>query len=59
MSLYVNKLLILLQQKLADKYGVRGIPTLVILDKDGKIKDANARGTAQNASGAELPDNWK
>ncbi|XP_022313533.2 tryparedoxin-like [Crassostrea virginica] len=47
------------KQKLADKYGVRGIPTLVILDKDGNIKDANARGTAQNTSGNELPDSWK
>ena len=59
MSPEVNKFLILLQQKLADKYGVRGIPTLVILDKDGNIKDANARGTAQNTSGNELPDSWK
>lgn len=49
---------ILLQGKLGEKYGVRGIPTLIVLDKDGNIKDAEARGTAQNCPGDKLPDKW-
>lgn len=53
-----NTFYILLQAKLGEKYGVRGIPTLIILDKDGNIKDAEARGTAQNCPGDKLPDKW-
>lgn len=53
-----NIVYILLQTKLGEKYGVRGIPTLIILDKDGNIKDAEARGTAQNCQGTELPAKW-
>lgn len=59
LTLYVhNTVYILLQAKLGEKYGVRGIPTLIILDKDGNIKDAEARGTAQNCPGDKLPDKW-
>lgn len=47
-----------LKGKLGEKYGVRGIPTLIVLDKDGNIKDAEARGTAQNCPGDKLPDKW-
>lgn len=53
-----NTVYILFQAKLGEKYGVRGIPTLIILDKDGNIKDAEARGTAQNCPGDKLPDKW-
>ena len=31
-------------KNLMDKYGVQGIPTLIILDKKGKIVDDKARG---------------
>lgn len=55
--MYIN-VYILLQGKLGEKYGVRGIPTLIVLDKDGNIKDAEARGTAQNCPGDKLPDKW-
>ncbi|XP_062611849.1 nucleoredoxin-like isoform X2 [Saccostrea cucullata] len=49
-----------IKNALAQKYGVQGIPTLIILDKDGNIKDKNARGTAQSAQGSkELPAAWK
>jgi nucleoredoxin len=34
-----------IKAKLGDKYGVRGIPSLIVLDSDGNVKDAAARGT--------------
>lgn len=40
------------KQKLAEKFGVRGIPFLVILDAaDGSTKDADARNTVMSAQG--------
>lgn len=38
-----------LKQKLGDKYGVRGIPTLIVLDgRDGHVVDAAARGSVSS-----------
>ena len=39
------------KEKLANKYGVRGIPTLIILDADGNMKDGGARGTVMSNMG--------
>ncbi len=38
-------------QKLGQKFAVRGIPTLVILDSTGAIKDKDGRSTVSNARG--------
>jgi len=43
---------------LAGKYGVRGIPTLVIVDKDGKTISKTARGDVVSKGAAAL-DGWK
>jgi len=47
------------KNKLSEKYGVRGIPTLVLLHStSGKTINANARGLVmQNPSGEGFP--WK
>jgi nucleoredoxin len=37
--------------ELAERFGVNGIPMLVILDRDGKVVDANARATVMGANG--------
>lgn len=37
-----------IKDKLANKYGVRGIPTLIILDANGNLKDGGARGTVMS-----------
>jgi hypothetical protein len=48
-----------LQNVISKKYGVSGIPTFIILDSAGQIKDANGRAAVQAAGGAgKLPDNW-
>ncbi|XP_045208081.1 uncharacterized protein LOC123559968 [Mercenaria mercenaria] len=39
------------------KYGVRGIPTLVVLKPDGTTIDANGRGVVASA-GDKFPDAW-
>lgn len=40
------------KQKLATKFGVSGIPFLVVLDAaDGSVKDTNGRSTVMNAQG--------
>ena len=40
------------RQSLGMKFGVRGIPTLIVIDlATGKIKDADARSTVQQARG--------
>ena len=36
---------------LGSKFSVRGIPSLIILDPSGNVKDANGRGTVQSARG--------
>lgn len=39
-------------QSLGNKFGVRGIPSLIILDAaDGSIKDADGRSTISSAKG--------
>jgi len=48
-----------LQKVISDKYEVRGIPTFIILDSAGQVKDAKGTATVQAAGGAkQLPDNW-
>jgi thioredoxin-related protein len=48
------------QKQLSEKYGVQGIPTFIVLDKDGNIKDASARGTVQSEDkSTTLPEKWK
>ena len=40
------------KQKLAEKFGVRGIPFFVVLDgADASVKDADARNTVASARG--------
>jgi len=46
-----------LRDTLAKKYGVRGIPALVILDAKGNTVSQNARGDVQSA-GAAAFDKW-
>ena len=43
---------------LGNKYGIRGIPTLVIIDKDGKTITKNGRGEVASKGAAAL-DGWK
>lgn len=43
----------------AEKYAVRGIPYLVIIDQHGNIVDKEGRGTVETASGTQLPEKWK
>lgn len=40
-----------LAQALGQKYGVRGIPSLIVLDAGGDIKDADGRSTVSAAKG--------
>lgn len=47
------------RESLAEKYGVRGIPYLVIIDQHGTIVDKEGRGTVETASGTQLPEKWK
>lgn len=42
---------------LCERYGVRGIPTLVIVDSSAKTIDANGRGTVQSTPGTAW-DKW-
>jgi nucleoredoxin len=39
------------KRQLAEKFGVSGIPMLVVLDKDGNVKDTNGRSTVSNSRG--------
>lgn len=45
------------KSSLSTKYGVRGIPTLVIVDKDGNTISKNARGDI-SSKGAAAFDQW-
>ncbi|XP_061181171.1 uncharacterized protein LOC133189790 isoform X1 [Saccostrea echinata] len=47
------------RENLAKKYGVSGIPYLVIMDSQGNILDKEGRGTVQSFSGSTLPEKWK
>ncbi len=46
-----------IKDTLSKKYGVRGIPTLVIVDKDGNTISKNARGDV-SSKGAAAFDQW-
>lgn len=45
------------RKQLGAKYEIRGIPSLVILDKDGKVVSKNARGEVQSL-GVKAFDKW-
>ncbi|MBU1693903.1 MAG: redoxin family protein [Verrucomicrobia bacterium] len=45
------------REELKKKYGIQGIPTLVIIDSSGKTLSANARGDVANQGLAEF-DKW-
>jgi thiol-disulfide isomerase/thioredoxin len=45
------------REALKKKYGVQGIPTLVIIDAEGKTLSNNARGEVMK-NGAQAFDNW-
>lgn len=38
-------------QSLGQQFGVRGIPALIVLDQNGKVKDPDGRSTIMNARG--------
>lgn len=42
---------------LSQKFGIRGIPSIVAISKEGKVLSKNARG--QIAGSDELPEDWK
>lgn len=39
------------KEALSEKFAVRGIPTLVVVDANGNTKDMNGRETVMNAKG--------
>lgn len=45
-------------QKAAQKYGIRGIPTLIILKKNGEMLSNEGRGHVAG-SGNKWPEQWK
>merc|ERR1711972_562689 len=45
------------KKALSEKFGVQGIPMLVIVNKEGKTVDAGGRGTVQN-KGAKALEEW-
>ena len=45
-----------LKKGLSEKFGVQGIPMLVIIDKTGKTVDAGGRGTVQNKKAEALAE---
>ncbi|KAL4228827.1 hypothetical protein ACF0H5_011867 [Mactra antiquata] len=47
-----------LKNKVSEKYGVRGIPTLVILKPDGTVICENGRGDVAS-SGNAFPSKWE
>ena len=38
-------------QELGSKFGIRGIPALIVLDKNGNVKDSDGRGTVMQSKG--------
>ncbi|KAK3090271.1 hypothetical protein FSP39_010544 [Pinctada imbricata] len=46
------------KQKAATKYGIRGIPTLIILKKNGEMLSNEGRGHVAG-SGNKWPEQWK
>jgi nucleoredoxin len=40
-----------IKQALSSKYGVRGIPSLIVLNNNGETVDANGRNTVVGAKG--------
>lgn len=47
-----------IKNKIAEIYSVRGIPTLVILDRAGQTVSANARSNVMNKTGLEDNLTW-
>ncbi|XP_060569959.1 uncharacterized protein LOC132728325 [Ruditapes philippinarum] len=45
------------KESVSQKYGVRGIPTLVVLRPDGTTIEENGRGSVANSNG-KFPQNW-
>lgn len=47
-------------QSLGQKFGVHGIPALIVLDQNGKVKDPDGRSTIMNARGdvARVAGRW-
>jgi thiol-disulfide isomerase/thioredoxin len=41
-------------QSMASKYGIRAIPTMLLIGKDGRVLDANCRGPSLGAKLAEI-----
>jgi len=45
-----------LKRKLSEKYNVRGIPTLVVLNGDGTLISVNGRGDVQSKGPGALKE---
>jgi thiol-disulfide isomerase/thioredoxin len=43
--------------KISGDFGIRGIPSVIVLNKDGKVVDTNGR--TQIGKSMDLPDTWK
>ena len=46
------------REQLAKEYNVNGIPTLIVIDQNGKVVSTNARGEV-TSKGAKAYDQWK
>ena len=45
----------------AEKYKITGLPTLLVMNKDGTVKNKNGRSAIANSGKgvAEILENWK
>ena len=46
-------------RSLSDKYGVQGIPQLVVVKPSGEVAKQNARGDVQGGQPKKTFDEWK